>query len=290
MNSIIEIKNLCKKYGNKAALSDFCLDINENGIYGLLGRNGAGKTTLLNTLAGIETQSSGSIHIFGNTHSSQRSLNESLCYVMEDSNFNQGLKVKEILGLAAMQYSKWDAEFAKKLIRDFSIDPNLTYNKLSKGLKTIVGNIIGLSSNSPIVIYDESYSGLDAFARKQFNEEMISNYSEHPKIVIMSSHLIEETNRLFDNIIILKEGRLLLFDSTENLASRCYAINGRKEEVEAFTKSMNVLKMDYMGSIVSAQIMNRLTDENLIDLRKRNLTYEMNTLQSMFIAITEKAV
>ena len=200
----------------------------EHKIYGLLGRNGAGKTTLLNLLAGQITSSSGSISIFGEHVFENSKAMQNICFVKVKEAAYLNNKVKEIFNLCNMFYKNWDQKFAEELARKFQLNLKEKYHKLSHGMQTVVGIIQGLASRAPITIFDEPTTGLDAAHRELFYSLLLEDYGEHPRTIILSTHLVEEVTHVIEDVIIIKEGALVVQSSVEDLLRQGHIISGKK--------------------------------------------------------------
>jgi ABC-2 type transport system ATP-binding protein len=141
-------------------------------------------------------------------------------------------KVKKIFELASDFFQNWDEEFKNELVAKFKLDINKKYITLSKGTAAIEGIIIGLASRSELTIYDEAYLGLDAAARKLFYDILLEDYIENPRTIIFSTHLIDEVSNLFEEIIKLHNGKILLKEETDIIKNK-------------FNVSKSILKEDY---------------------------------------------
>ncbi|MGE1049664.1 ATP-binding cassette domain-containing protein, partial [Bacillus sp. GMs2/1] len=213
----LETKDITKKYKKKIAVNEVTISLEEHKIYGLLGRNGAGKTTLLNLLAGQITSSSGSVSIFGENVFENSKAMQNICFVRVKETAYLNDKVKDIFNLCNMFYKNWDQEFAEELARRFQLNLKDKYHKLSHGMQTVVGIIQGLASRAPITIFDEPTTGLDAAHRELFYSLLLEEYGEHPRTIILSTHLVEEVTHVIEDVIIIKEGAIVVQSSVEDL-------------------------------------------------------------------------
>ncbi|MEW9699554.1 ATP-binding cassette domain-containing protein [Paenibacillus sp. SI8] len=148
MSTILACSNLTKSYGKNDAVSNLEMKLNENTIYGLLGRNGAGKTTLLNMITGGIFPSYGQIEIAG-SRLQKGETPQDVCYIREKNLFFSGAKVMEILQLASVFHKYWDWSFAHELLRTFNLNPNKKIRQLSRGMESLVGKTrLNLSQDS----------------------------------------------------------------------------------------------------------------------------------------------
>ena len=161
----------------------------------MLGRNGAGKTTLLKLLANQIQPTNGNVIRKGNEElKNSDCLTQEVCLARESINIIgiKGLSIKKILDIASRVYPNWDNEFCKELIDKFCLDTDQKYIKLSRGMQTMVGIIIGLASRAPLTLFDEPYVGLDPVSRELFYETLLTDYEKNKRTIIISSHLMSE--------------------------------------------------------------------------------------------------
>ncbi|WP_232231474.1 ATP-binding cassette domain-containing protein [Paenibacillus sp. HW567] len=209
MSIALACGNLTKSYGPVPALRNLDLQLEENVIYGLLGRNGAGKTTLLNTIAGGIVADSGTIEVSGKKLG-RGELPKDFCYVRDQYRHFGSARVIEALEIAACFHPQWDWSYARELLSLFLIDPDQKIRQLSSGTQSLIGNIIGLASRAQITLYDEPVLGLDVLMRERFYKTLLEDYANHPRTILLSTHLIDEIAPVAEKIFILESGALLL--------------------------------------------------------------------------------
>ncbi|MGE8057239.1 ATP-binding cassette domain-containing protein [Bacillus mycoides] len=282
----LETKNLSKKYKKKLAVNEVTISLEEHKIYGLLGRNGAGKTTLLNILAGQIISSSGSVAVFGENVFENSKAMRSICFVRVKEEAHLSYKVKEIFKLCNMFYKNWNQKYAEELAGKFQLNMKEKYHKLSHGMQTVVGIIQGLASRAPITIFDEPTTGLDAAHRELFYSLLLEDYGEYPRTIILSTHLVEEVTYVIEDVIIIKEGRLVVQSSVEDLLQQGHIISGKKDKVDAFSINKKVINREVYGNKGIAVIWEEFTNEDYYSLEKEGLAVDEITLQKLFIHIT----
>lgn len=153
---------------------------------------------------------------------------QNICFVKVKEAAYLNNKVKEIFNLCNMFYKNWDQKFAEELARKFQLNLKEKYHKLSHGMQTVVGIIQGLASRAPITIFDEPTTGLDAAHRELFYSLLLEDYGEHPRTIILSTHLVEEVTHVIEDVIIIKEGALVVQSSVEDLLRQGHIISGKK--------------------------------------------------------------
>ena len=285
MTEII-FKDLTKRFRHTTALSHISLSLGGNKIIGLIGRNGSGKTTFLKTIAGHLKASSGEITVNGQNPFNNLNIQSELCFIQDETNYPDELKVIELVRLAAVYYKNWDAELAADLLKEFKLEGKKNYEDLSRGMKSIVHVVIGLASRAPLTIYDEPTLGLDAAVRKRFYSLLLEDYSHHPRNIIISSHLINEAENLMEEVVIIKEGRLLLQQKIEELQQYAVYLNGRKEVVEPLLKQKELYEQKSLGRSLIAVVKNDLTSADRDYIRENDIDISSVPLQELFIYLT----
>jgi len=279
-------RNLNKKYGRTYALRNLDLQLEENVIYGLLGPNGAGKTTLLNMIAGGIVPNSGTIEIKGK-QLGKGELPQDFCFVREKQTHFGGARVSEVLQFAAIFHPNWDWTLARELLETFRLDPNQKMRQLSRGTETLVGNIIGLASRAPLTLYDEPVLGLDVTMRERFYKALLEDYANHPRTILLSTHLIDEIAPVAEKVYIIEAGSLLLHDEIEQIQMSAHLIRGNAEAVASFTVGKRVLYTESYGRGTLAAIYEKLDDTDLLQARELDISIENLTLQKFFSYLIE---
>jgi ABC-2 type transport system ATP-binding protein len=285
MNTI-EVKSITKDYGNTKALDDISLTFEPNKIYGLLGRNGAGKTTLLNLMTNKIFPTKGDITIDGDTVVENDKALNNIFYMMEKNMYPEGLKVKEIFNWTKEYYSLFDMEYANTLAKKFELNVNKRVKSLSTGYTSIFKAIIALASNANIMIFDEPVLGLDANHRNMFYKELIANYSEEPKTIIISTHLIEEVETVLEEVIIIKEGKLIVKKPVEELLASAYIVSGEASKVDEYLKDKTFIEEEVMGKFKAVTVMESIQQKNETLAKELNLDFAKAELQKLFISLT----
>lgn len=277
---MIELKNVVKQYGNTKVLKNFNLTINEYGIYCLLGRNGAGKTTLLKSIAGHQNITEGEILIDGKKISTG-SMETNVSYI-ENFAKHFNLPVKKLIQAAYELDSSFDYEFALEMVDRFELDENKKFQKLSLGMKTMVSTIICLASNKKVILLDEPVLGFDAIMRSEFYELLLESFERHPRIIIISTHLIDEISKTIQKLIIIDQGTLKFYDNIDVIDEKAYSISGMKTEVDKVAVTLNVIGEIEAGSFTTKYIL----DDRIPATDK--ITIQAISLQDFFIHLVDK--
>lgn len=287
--TVIEVQHLTKRYKETLALEDVSLAFEENTIYGLLGRNGAGKTTLMSILTAQNFATSGTARVFGADPYENAGVLQRICFVRESQKYPEDALPTHAFRMASLFFPNWDQGFADELVAAFELPLKTRIKKLSRGQLSAVGVIIGLASRAEITFFDEPYLGLDAVARQLFYDRLIEDYAEHPRTVILSSHLIDEVSNLIERVVVIDGGRILLDEETDAVRSRAATIVGDAAAVEAFAAGREVIHRESLGHVTSVTVLGELTAADRAALQASGLDLAPVSLQQLIVRLTQHA-
>lgn len=284
----IKVLNVSKKYGDTLALDNISLTIEENKIYGLLGRNGAGKTTLLNVMNNRIFLDKGKISIDDkNLCEANNSLGE--IYLMtEQSLYPQSMKIKQLFNWTKEFYPNFDMDYALELSKKFELNINKKIKELSTGYSSICKLINTMASGAEILMFDEPVLGLDANHRDMFYSELMKSYIKHPKTIILSTHIIEEVAQLLERVVIIVDGKIIKNESVEELLKGCYCVSGLNKNIDAYIEDKHCISVEEMSSFKSAIIIGENGDDEKKEQKKLDLEVSKVELQKLFIHLTSK--
>jgi ABC-2 type transport system ATP-binding protein len=244
---VVEVQNLTRAFRGTRALDDVTLSITADSITGLLGRNGAGKTTLMSLLTAQQFPSSGRIRVFGEDPTENDAVLARTCFIRENQQYPNNFRVRHVLAAGANFHANWDRDLAESLVDDFGLPRRREVAKLSRGMRSALGILVGLASRAPLTIFDEPYLGLDANARQQFYDALLKDYADQPRTIILSTHLIDEVSGLLEEVVVLDRGRLVLESSADELRRRACVLSGPIEAVESLVSALPVLRREQFG-------------------------------------------
>ncbi|UOR11850.1 ATP-binding cassette domain-containing protein [Halobacillus amylolyticus] len=224
------------------ALNHVNLDIEDHKIYGLWGRNGAGKTTLLHCLFGLIQPSEGSVSVSGSSPMNHKQLTEDICFIQENHPLHPLWKIKDVFVISRHFYPNWDEEKAVQLLERFSLDSKMKIKQLSKGMKTAVSIVIGMASKSRVTVFDEPSNGLDAASREAFYALLIEEYEQSQRTFILSSHYIQEIQGIVEELIVMKQGEIVLKEPIDQLLERSVYIMGQSAIIHEHFHQVPVLE------------------------------------------------
>lgn len=214
MTNILECKSLSKSFGFKKALDNMDLSIARGRIVGLLGPNGSGKTTFIKVCNELLTPTSGEIRIAGMKPGIE--TKKIVSYLPEKTYLNDWMKVSGIIGFFKDFYADFKPEKAYDMLKRLNINPDDRLKTMSKGTKEKVQLILVMSREAELYLLDEPIGGVDPAARDYILDTILSNYSENAT-VILSTHLISDIEKVLDDIIFLRDGRVVLTKTVDEI-------------------------------------------------------------------------
>jgi len=286
MSTIIEASRLTKTFGAFTAIDDVSFTIEENKIYGLLGRNGAGKTTIMQLLTGQDFASGGAITVYGQSPVENANVLANVSFIKESQKYPDNFKPRHVFAAAPTFFANWSKELAEELITAFRVPLNRDIKKLSRGQLSAVGVIVGLASRAPITFFDEPYLGLDAVARQLFYDRLLEDYAEHPRTIILSTHLIDEVSDLLEHVILIDEGRILIDTDAEELRGSASTVVGKAADVAAFVEGRTILHTDGIGGLSSVTVSGALTTAERSAAASAGLELAPVSLQQLIVRLS----
>jgi ABC-2 type transport system ATP-binding protein len=289
MSVVARVEGLSKSYGHGTntvhAVADASFALEENRIHGLLGRNGAGKTTLMQLLTGQEFATRGTIEVFGESPVENARVLDNVCFIKESQRYPDDFRVKHVLKSAPWFFPDWDDDFARDLVERFRLPENRRVKKLSRGQLSAVGVIVGLASRAPLTFFDEPYLGLDAVARQLFYDVLLADFAEHPRTVVLSTHLIDEVSNLLEHVVVIDDGRIVIDADADELRGSAVDVVGTRSADESFTSSREVLHRTALGGLATATVAG-LDDAGRAAAREAGLELAPVSLQQLVIRTT----
>ena len=236
---MIELIGVTKRYRQTPVLRSISMTIDAPGIYCLLGRNGAGKTTLLKSIAGYQNISEGKILVDGRAVSTA-AMDTGVSYI-ENFAKHFNLPVRRLLRIAGELNPEFDFDFAFEIMDRFELDGKKKFSHLSLGMKTMVSTIVCLSSNKRVILLDEPVLGFDAIMRVEFYDMLAESFRRHPRVILVSTHIIEEIAKTIQKLIIIDRGSIRFFDTLQAVEEKAWSVSGLKRDVDAATQVLNVI-------------------------------------------------
>ncbi|KAA1419988.1 ABC transporter ATP-binding protein [Mumia zhuanghuii] len=284
-----ELTDVTVTYGRgNRALDEASFAIRPGTITGLLGRNGAGKSTALALLAALRRPTSGSVRVDGADPFENAVVMGGVQLVREAGDVIGDSSIDESLGYYSELRPHWDSEYAFALLDQFGIDPSATPNKLSRGKKSALGCTIGLASRAPLTIFDESYLGMDAPSRYAFYDALLEDYTEHPRTIVLSSHLIDEVERLFEDVVVLHHGRAVVAETADALRGRAVSLVGPTTAVSKLADGRHALATRSLGGTTQLTLEGSLEPSEIALARDAGVEIARVSIQDLFIHLTQE--
>jgi ABC-2 type transport system ATP-binding protein len=254
-------------------------------IYGLVGRNGVGKTTLLSIIAAHNPATEGEV-LWGEEKvwENQNALDH-ICFARELNPLaNNGMagSIKDYLKAGEIYYPNWDKELADRLVKEFDLDIKKKIQKVSKGMLSMVTIIIALASKADFTMLDEPVAGLDVFMREKFYKLLLEEYTQTGRTFVVSTHIIDEASSVLEEVIMMKDGDIILQENTDELLGRAVHVSGKIEDVDAATEGLDVHHAEIMGRSKGVTVFLRAGEH----IREEyDVSIQPVTLQNIFVAI-----
>ena len=214
MSDILEIKHLTKNYGDITALSDVTLSLEGGKIIGLLGSNGSGKTTLLKMIAGILQPTSGTVTVDGMEIGTE--TKKIVSYLPERTYLYSWMRTRDIIDYFDDFYEDFNKENALRMLKALSVNENAKLKTLSKGTREKVQLVLVMSRKAKVYLLDEPIAGVDPVAREFILETILSNRAPDSMILI-STHLITDVEKVLDSFVFIRDGKLLMKQDVESV-------------------------------------------------------------------------
>lgn len=280
----IETRGLVRVHGETRALDDVSLKIHAGVITGLLGRNGAGKTTLMSLATAQDLPTAGQVLIEGQRPFEHAKVLERMCFIRDNQRYPDDYKLKHTLRAARMFYPNWDQSLADELVSLFRIPLKTVVKKFSRGQFSALGIVLGLASRAPITFFDEPYLGLDATARGYFYDMLLRDYQEHPRTIVLSTHLIDEMDRLLERVVILDRGRVMRDADVDELRGAAHQASGKASAIDEYLNGRTSLSSHRIGGLATVVIDGRVTDRDRAAAKELDIELSPVSLQQLVAA------
>lgn len=213
---LITISHLTKSYGKFEALKEVSLNLKSGRIVGLLGPNGSGKTTMIKIINGLLANYKGDVMIDGKAIG--KDTKAIISYLPDEPYFEDWMYAKDALALFRDMYSDFDLTKCFTLMERFNLKKDMRIKSMSKGMKEKFQLCLVMSRKAKIYILDEPIAGVDPAAREVILDVILNNYDEDA-LVLISTHLISDLESIFDEVVFIKDGEIVLHDNAEELRS-----------------------------------------------------------------------
>ncbi|AKG75060.1 ABC transporter ATP-binding protein [Salinicoccus halodurans] len=288
MSKTLQLDKVSLNIKKDRILEDITIKMETGKVYGLIGRNGAGKTSILSLIASFRKPSSGTLAIDGVDLYENADLMDKVDFLYEVDYSDEYDSPRKMFEMTKRYKEGFDMDYALELMEGFGADADKPLHKMSKGQQAATNASIGLASNSPITIFDEVTNGMDAPSREYFYKQVLAAREKMTRIFILSTHIVSEMDYLFDEVIMIHQGRVKLQEPLDVLLERGFRVSGPEEKVAQFTDGMDLLSTERLGPIRSDMVLGRLSEEQLKEIDRLYLDISTVKLQDLFIRLTEE--
>lgn len=205
-----------------------------------------------------------------------------MVFVREDQLFPD-FGVHHAIRAASWFYPNWDEGFARSLLSDFDVPPRRRIKKLSRGMRSALSIVIGLAARAELTLLDEPYAGLDAVARQMFYDRLLADYAEHPRTILLSTHLINEIADQLKQVVLIDKGRIVLDAPAEDVRGSAVTVTGPARTVNEFVAGYQMWHRRQIGSRASVTLAASIGPAEKARAAALNLSLEPLSLQQLMM-------
>ncbi len=250
MTSLVTARGISKNFGAVRAIDNVSFEIEKGKIMGLIGPNGAGKTTLLKAVLGL-TDCEGQLSVLGLDPFRQRKeLMEKICFIADVAVLPRWIKVSQLLDFMAATHPNFSRTRTDELLSHTKVRPNAKVRELSKGMVTQLHLSIIMAVDAKLLVLDEPTLGLDIIFRKEFYSNLLNDYFDGEKTILITTHQVEEIENLLTDIMFINDGRILLHTSMESIPDSFTELMTSGEAAEAARRLGPIHERDVFGKKV----------------------------------------
>jgi ABC-2 type transport system ATP-binding protein len=220
MTAVISARGLTKRYGKSVAVDNLSFEIPAGRIIGLIGPNGSGKTTTLKAALGL-IPFEGELKVLGLDPRTQRDqLMEQVCFIADVAVLPRWLRVSEAVDFVAGVHPKFDRAKAERYLANTKLKPSMKVKEMSKGMIVQLHLALVMAIDAKLLVLDEPTLGLDILYRKQFYQNLLEDYFDEGKTIIVTTHQVEEIEHILSDLIFIREGKITLSASMDEIGDR----------------------------------------------------------------------
>jgi ABC-2 type transport system ATP-binding protein len=232
MTSLVSAKGVSKRFGDVRAVDNVSFDVEKGRIMGLIGPNGAGKTTLLKAVLGL-TDCDGDLSVLGLDPFKQRKqLMQNICFIADVAVLPRWITVSKLVDFMEWTHPNFSRQRAEALLAETSVRSGAKVRELSKGMITQLHLSIIMAIDAKLLVLDEPTLGLDIIFRKEFYSNLLNDYFDGERTIIITTHQVEEIENLLTDIMFINDGKILLDASMESLSGRYVEVLAAGEKAD----------------------------------------------------------
>jgi ABC-2 type transport system ATP-binding protein len=233
MSPVISAKGLTKRYGKQLAVDNVSFDIPAGRIVGLIGPNGSGKTTTLKAMLGL-VPFEGDLKVLGLDPCTQRdALMEQVCFIADVAILPRWLRVCDAVDFVAGVHPKFDRAKAERYLAHTKLTPSMKVKQMSKGMIVQLHLALVMAIDAKLLVLDEPTLGLDILYRKQFYQNLLEDYFDEQKTIIVTTHQVEEIEHILSDLMFIREGKIVLSATMDDVSERFVEVMVPAEKVDA---------------------------------------------------------
>jgi ABC-2 type transport system ATP-binding protein len=247
MQNIIEARNLSRSFGKVRAVDGVDLNIEAGNVVGLIGPNGAGKTTMMRALLGL-TDYDGDVQVLGCSPRAQRhQMMEQVCFIADTAVLPGWMRVSELLDYVSGTHPRFNREQAEAFLEATDVGPDRRVGDLSKGMTVQLHLAVVMAIDARLLILDEPTLGLDIIFRKRFYEQLINDYFDGERTILVSTHQVEEIQNILTHVMFMDRGRIILHESMLNLEKRFVELHAIGEKAHTAAEISHIGTRNILG-------------------------------------------
>ncbi len=233
MSAVISARNLSKRYGNQVAVDDINFEIPAGRIVGLIGPNGSGKTTTLKAALGL-VPFEGELKVLGFDPRTQRDeLMQQVCFIADVAILPRWIKVSEAIDFVAGVHPRFDRAKAERYLANTKLKPSMKVKQMSKGMIVQLHLALVMAIDAKLLVLDEPTLGLDILYRKQFYQNLLEDYFDENKTIIVTTHQVEEIEHILSDLMFIREGKIVLSATMDDIGERFIEVMVGPDKIEA---------------------------------------------------------
>jgi len=264
MTSLVTARGVSKHFGAVRAVDNVSFDIEEGKILGLIGPNGAGKTTLLKAMLGL-TDCDGNLSVLGLDPFRQRKeLMRNICFIADVAVLPRWIRVTQLLDFVEAVHPNFSRKRAEGFLQQTSVRSDAKVRELSKGMVTQLHLSIIMAIDAKLLVLDEPTLGLDILFRKEFYANLLNDYFDEQRTILITTHQVEEIENLLTDIMFINDGKILLDATMDGLAEQYVEVMSSGEEAQKARGLAPIAENEMFGK--SVFIFEGVSRENLVGL------------------------
>jgi ABC-2 type transport system ATP-binding protein len=250
MSTVLSAKGLSKRYGKRVAVDGIDFEIPAGRIVGLIGPNGSGKTTTLKAALGL-IPFDGELSVLGFDPRTQRDdLMQDVCFIADVAILPRWLKVKDAIDFVAGVHPRFNREKAERYIANTKLKPSMKVKEMSKGMIVQLHLALVMAIDAKLLVLDEPTLGLDIIYRKQFYQNLLEDYFDEHKTIVITTHQVEEVEHILTDLMFIRDGKIVLAASMEEIGERYIEVMVSQDKVSAANALQPIDRRTVFGKAV----------------------------------------